>query len=556
MAVQIELLDEDAEFLFEVLLAGRRIARDEPDNATAGQRRFGQGANEHRLALPVADPADHRDDERVRLDPQPFARRLPPDITLHAREAVVEYERVGGGPKLRGDRLGDARDRVRPEDPPTKHRPQEGRRALPAVDLPHVEEVRRRGSTCDALPGQDQRMVRVDERDAAAERELADLPDVPPEEGGGGYGAASAEEVPPENGKREERDLDARVLEPRSELAQLREDDERPVPGRIETGDEQLELAVGSVPAARAVQEQHGFGGPPPCLHAPRMTEPAERRLRLGAGESIIEPGMRRLLSPRRTIRADVETWDWPTEMRRVAARFDGREGVFLQLGDSLTLATPNALWARQGYHSRSERAFLDWAHSGRRDETDGWFLATELTGPPEEKRTFTASIGCTARFSLEGGRLPPLADLLARYRPQLAVYAIGMSDVIRGTALGDYVRDIEGGLDLIVGNGTVPILATITPHRERNDDVLRRNEALRAIAAQRRLPLLDVYAELAARSPDVFDFLADDGFHLTAARPEGPPTEVNFLASGYLLRCFLTVRKGMEVKEAVFDKL
>jgi hypothetical protein len=57
-------------------------------------------------------------------------------------------------------------------------------------------------------------------------------------------------------------------------------------------------------------------------------------------------------------------------------------------------------------------------------------------------------------------------------------------------------------------------------------------------------------------RNKNIFEFLEGDGLHLTWNPPKGPPTKQNFLKSGYLLRCYLTVRKGMEVKEKVFDVL
>jgi hypothetical protein len=128
------------------------------------------------------------------------------------------------------------------------------------------------------------------------------------------------------------------------------------------------------------------------------------------------------------------------------------------------------------------------------------------------------------------------------------------MSDIIRGTPLDQYALEVDQALELIMANGTVPILATITPHREKNDEVLRANEALRNIARQRLLPIVDVYAELERRSANIFDFLEEDGVHLTANVPEGPATEENFLKCGYLLRCYLIVRKGLEVKEKVLD--
>ena len=42
-------------------------------------------------------------------------------------------------------------------------------------------------------------------------------------------------------------------------------------------------------------------------------------------------------------------TSDYAAAMRRVATRFAGTPGVYLQIGDSLTYASPNTAWARDG---------------------------------------------------------------------------------------------------------------------------------------------------------------------------------------------------------------
>jgi hypothetical protein len=104
--------------------------------------------------------------------------------------------------------------------------------------------------------------------------------------------------------------------------------------------------------------------------------------------------------------------------------------------------------------------------------------------------------------------------------------------------------------------NGTVPILSTLAPFREQHKDVLTMNTALRELSKKKQLPLLDIYAEMEKRNENIFEFLAEDGVHLTWKESKGRPTEKNFLKSGYSLRGYLTVRKGMEVKKRVFDVL
>jgi len=40
---------------------------------------------------------------------------------------------------------------------------------------------------------------------------------------------------------------------------------------------------------------------------------------------------------------------DYAQAMRKVAARFTGKEGVVLHIGDSITYANPYSAWARGG---------------------------------------------------------------------------------------------------------------------------------------------------------------------------------------------------------------
>ena len=66
---------------------------------------------------------------------------------------------------------------------------------------------------------------------------------------------------------------------------------------------------------------------------------------------------------------------------------------------------------------------------------------------------------------------------------------------------------------------------------------------------------MLDLYAEMASRNENVLEFLDRDGIHLTWDPARLEPTEANFSVSGYLLRCWLILRKGIEVKRRAIDR-
>lgn len=259
--------------------------------------------------------------------------------------------------------------------------------------------------------------------------------------------------------------------------------------------------------------------------------------------------------------RAPQESNDYALAMKRIAAKFRGKPGIYLHLGDSLTYANPNTAWAREGRgHTPEEEAFLKWSHGGEKSDADGWHLASVdvLVGDAPAGRSRTAASGVRADEYLRGGKngLPPLSEIIKTYNPQLALYLLGSNDLIADRAVAQYIRDVEEAIDLLLANGTVPILSTLPPCRGKAERVEEYNAALRGLAKEKQLPLIDLHAEMKARAGEETEtlYLGEDGVHLTYQPPDGPASAENLRRCGYLLRCYLAVHKGMEVKAKVFD--
>jgi lysophospholipase L1-like esterase len=254
--------------------------------------------------------------------------------------------------------------------------------------------------------------------------------------------------------------------------------------------------------------------------------------------------------------------WDYAEAMRGIAAKGNGRPGVVLHVGDSITYANPYSAWARAGEgRSDADRAALKWMHAGANDDTDGWYLAS--FDHPDGGRSYTACGGIRADEMLAGGkqRMPKLTDLLDRYKPQAVVLMLGTNDASAGRPLEAYRRDVEAILDAMLSRGVVPIVSTIPPHVHRAALSRSYNEALREVARKRRLPLIDFEREILTRRPSDWDgtLLARGDVHPTSTRdgatPSSAPTAANLGNSGYLLRGWLSVRKIGEVKRLVFDR-
>lgn len=244
--------------------------------------------------------------------------------------------------------------------------------------------------------------------------------------------------------------------------------------------------------------------------------------------------------------------YDYAAAMKKVAGKFGGTPGVYLHLGDSITYANQNTAWARGGQNQTAEeKAFLKWSHAGERNDKDGWYLAS-VDVP--SGRSHTAASGVRSDEYLKGGKggLPALAEIIKKYNPQLALYMLGTNDISANRPVDAYTKDVEKALDMLLDNGTVVILSTLPPYRGKQKQVEAYNAALRDLAKKKQVPLLDLFAEMQARAGADAEknYLSNDGVHLTFQPANGPATEENLKKSGYLLRCYLAVHKGMEVKD------
>jgi len=247
--------------------------------------------------------------------------------------------------------------------------------------------------------------------------------------------------------------------------------------------------------------------------------------------------------------------------MKAAAAKGKLRSGVVLHVGDSITYASPYASWARAGEgRTESDRAALKWMHAGAGDDTDGWYLAT--FDHPDGGRSHTACGGIRSDEMLAGGKqhLPPLDELLEKYKPQAVVVMLGTNDASAGREVGAYRRDMESIVGKMLARGIVPIVSTIPPHVHKRELAASYNEALRDLARRLQLPLIDYEREILARRPKDWDgtLLNRGDVHPTAeqggATPSSAPTPENLRNSGYLLRGWLSVKKIAEVKQSVFD--
>ncbi len=253
---------------------------------------------------------------------------------------------------------------------------------------------------------------------------------------------------------------------------------------------------------------------------------------------------------------------DYVEPMKKVAAKFKGKEGVVLHLGDSITYANGYSGWARYGKgKTPQDEAVCKWMHVGKDDDTDGFYLC-RVDRPGG--RSDTAASGVRTDEYIAGGKggLPALAEILKKYNPQMAVVMLGTNDATAGKSAAEVKANLAKIADALAANGTIPVLSTIPPYVGKEEVVKGYNGALQELARERKLPLIDYWGEIMKRRPADWKgtLVSEDGVHPTVnqggADPGSEPTEQNLKNSGLLLRGWLSVRKIAEVKERVLDPL
>lgn len=172
------------------------------------------------------------------------------------------------------------------------------------------------------------------------------------------------------------------------------------------------------------------------------------------------------------------------------------RSDVFSKLGDSITESGSFAQDIGHGWFELG--AFTDLEPVVR------WFRRRALGG--RDDNAFTrASAAATAGWEssqlLEGGDRCPVERELHATRGAFAVLMIGTNDAERASpaALATHLGEI---LDRVERRGVVALVSTIPSHRgapAAHAAAEAINQRIRAIAAERHIPLIDYHAALAA---------------------------------------------------------
>lgn len=193
--------------------------------------------------------------------------------------------------------------------------------------------------------------------------------------------------------------------------------------------------------------------------------------------------------------------------LRAIRAASDRRQDdVFMKVGDSSTVS-------RGFLGCFADRDEVDLAGRDELADTIAHFRNRHAAGRNSfRRRSHAAHEGWSARHVLRGNPPPVLAEVRA-IRPRFAFVMNGGNDV-EGDDDYAYALRMLRIVELLAGNGVIPILSSIPPRtddEDRNRAVDRYNRITWAIARAWQLPYLD-YHQVMVRLPR--QGLAGDGVH------------------------------------------
>ena len=180
-------------------------------------------------------------------------------------------------------------------------------------------------------------------------------------------------------------------------------------------------------------------------------------------------------------------------ELRARGAAAGMRPEVFAKIGDSITESNSFLYDIGQGW--------FVLGNYGALEPTVQHFRATRFADGSNSltRQSACAMGGWVAAYALAMEPMSALRSELAYTRPGYAMVMYGTNDLDRISA-ADFTRDMTRILEIIEGNGTVPVVSTIPDRLDRPDAMARVpafNDAIRALAAARHLPLMDYWRAL-----------------------------------------------------------
>jgi len=265
----------------------------------------------------------------------------------------------------------------------------------------------------------------------------------------------------------------------------------------------------------------------------------------------------------------------WVEPMRQVHAEYSGDGGTIARFGDSITvsLAFFSPLQWSHTNTTPEDDAALSWIQSYMTGSCWGW-----------QNDSVAYDHGCwggtTSNWPMQYELDPSKRNIdywLDKWTPEMAVIMWGTNDLTSGPALPGYTDNMREVVQACKAHGTIPIITTIPPRHGHAANAADYAAAVRQIALDEQIPLIDYHDEIVTRRPhdppnDTWDgadpmwsgysgyevptLISRDGVHpsnWSAGRSNFDQVE-GLDKNGFTLRNWMTLHACHEVFNEVID--
>ena len=267
-----------------------------------------------------------------------------------------------------------------------------------------------------------------------------------------------------------------------------------------------------------------------------------------------------------RTAVSDLGAWEHdpvPTNhcvepIRKVHARFKGTPGTLLQIGDSITFS--GAYWSPLASKPKSMSADIE----AKYDLVKKYLQPESFT---QKGPDFGNKGSMTIKWAREN-----ISTWLKNQNPEAAIIMFGSNDATQ-LSVADYTATTREVIQACLANGTIPILTTPPPRTGHVAKTLAFANAIREIADDLHIPLIDYQNEILERRPFDWDgsssefksvpgdtyevptLISRDGVHPSNSRAGvNDFSEATLSNNGYTLRNYLTLSVYSDVVRASLD--
>ncbi|MGJ3237129.1 MAG: SH3 domain-containing protein [Anaerolineae bacterium] len=219
------------------------------------------------------------------------------------------------------------------------------------------------------------------------------------------------------------------------------------------------------------------------------------------------------------------------------------RANVFSKVGDSITIAEEMFQPFGFGVYNLGGYDYLQ--------PTISYFMAQARNNNSFNNTSLAAGNGYTTRTILDANFAnrsvcevgeSPLACEYRLTRPAVALIMLGTNDTGM-VPIDEFIQNMRVIADYSIGVGVIPVLHTIPPRASFPGRAEAYNQAIIDVAAQRGLPLIDLYGALVT--------LPDSGMNADGVHPSSPPRGfeegADFRGSnlqyGYVMRNLITLQ-------------